>query len=328
MRSTVLKLILLAGALVALVAPAPACDGHAFVQVALAPLPPELEGMHFEFHKTMGAQLVVDNPTPRTLEILDANGVAFARVRRDGVEANLAAPAWYTSYGPAAVVPAELGSGTPARWTPASRESNYGWFESRADPAKTILPPEIIAAGKPVDLGAWSVPLRVDGRPVALRGTFRYEPPAGGTYRARLTSPHQLAPGVRVRLLPGEPPGLLLENSTSLELLILGAEGEPFLRIGSDGVDANLHSPTWQRSGRGGARTTVDGSATPRWQQVSSAGRYSWIEPRAHRSATSDGTAPPTSFTWSIPAVLGGERISIDGETVWTSTQQLATAPR
>ena len=124
------------------------------------------------------------------------------------------------------------------------------------------------------------MPLRVDGTPVSLTGRFRYEPPSGAAV-ARLTSASAPAPGVRVTLLPGDVPGLLVANAGREALTVLGVDDEPFLRIGPDGVAAYLRSRTWRESGRAGTQATVDDNADgPRWQAVASVPRYSWIDPR------------------------------------------------
>ena len=89
----------------------------------------------------------------------------------------------------------------------------------------------------------FEVPLRVDGERVALSGRFRAAPAETGGFSARLTSPSEIAPGVRVTLLPGRAPGLLVHNASDRALLVFGADGEPFLRIAPEGVDANLAQP-------------------------------------------------------------------------------------
>jgi len=307
--------------------PAAGCEEHAFVRVEIDPLPDALSGMRVEFHKTMGPQLILDNPTSRTVEVLDETGFPFVRIGPGGVEGNLAAAAWYTSYSPAAIVPASVNRSADPQWVRASVGSSFGWFESRLDASKLALPPSIVEAGRATDLETWSLPLRVDGEPVTLSGRFRYEPPPQGAYRVYLTSASELAPGVRVRLLPGRTPGLLLENSSLEPVLVLGTEGEPFLLIGPNGVAANLRSPTWWTSGRSSGEIEnrdVDGLAEPRWRRVSQSSRFSWIEPRA--GGRGEGDAAPRA--WRVPLQLGGERIVITGVATWRRTERLASVAR
>ena len=76
--------------------------------------------MRVEIHQTMGPQVVIENPSPRTVEVLDAAGAPFARIGPDGVAGNFAAPAWYLTYSPGAVVPAAAAPGAEPRWVRAS----------------------------------------------------------------------------------------------------------------------------------------------------------------------------------------------------------------
>jgi hypothetical protein len=280
-----------------------ACDDHANVRVELDPLPAALAGVRVEVHRTIGPQLVIENATAKTLEVLDDTGMPFLRIGPNGVEGNVNARALYTTYSPAAVPPAAAGSNEP-RWQQVRSEPSFGWFESRVDPARAALPPSVIAEQRAADVGRWEIPLRLDGTPVLLAGRFRYEPPAAGVYSPRLTSPREVAPGVKVTLLPGQVPGLLVENATSRALLVMGAEGEPFLRIGPAGVEANVRSQTWRASARQHDRLASAGSD---WQRVASVPRFSWVEPRAAQKQSE----------WQIPMRLGDDPLQVTGVTVW-----------
>jgi hypothetical protein len=107
------------------------------------PLPRALDGMRIETHRTIAPQLVVENPTPRVLEVLDESGAAFVRIGPGGVEANVAARAWFQTLGPDAPIPGALRDGThEPRWVHASATHSFGWFEPRLDasarPVRTI----------------------------------------------------------------------------------------------------------------------------------------------------------------------------------------------
>jgi hypothetical protein len=88
---------------------------------------------------------------------------------------------------------------------------------------------------------------------------------------------------------------------------VLGASGEPFLRIAPGGVDANLRSGTWQRSARAAAESDVPYSAsdaageTALWRRVASTARFGWVEPRA------------LSQSWQVPMQLGERRFVVTG---------------
>jgi hypothetical protein len=273
--------------------------------------PAALAGMRFESHHTVAPQLVVANPTGRVLEVLDDHDVAFVRIGPDGVAANVAAPAWFLTAGPGAPVPASLRDGADApRWVAASRERSFGWFEPRLDATTTDVPDAVREGGRAADVGRWQVPLRVDGVQVALRGHFRFEPPARPR-RVRLTSPSAPATGVRVRLLPGATPGLLVENVGRNPLTVLDAAGEPFLRVSRKGVEANVRSRAWLDSARASAAAdhgpAFRGAAS--WQRVTRAPRYVWIDRRVLTGE--DGTRS----AWQVPMLLGTTALTVSGVT-------------
>lgn len=57
-----------------------------------------------------------------------------------------------------------------------------------------------------------------------------------------------LPSGVSVQVVISAADQLVAANPTDEVLEIPGADGEPFLRIGPDGVLANFRSPTWHRT--------------------------------------------------------------------------------
>lgn len=73
-------------------------------------------------------------------------------------------------------------------------------------------------------------------------------------------------------------------------IVVLGYDGEPYLRIGSDGVEQNLQSPsTYINRTRDRIDTVpdgVDGANPPRWERVSSAPVARWHDHRAHWMGT------------------------------------------
>ena len=78
-----------------------------------------------------------------------------------------------------------------------------------------------------------------------------------------------------------------LTNRSSTEVLVLGYEGEPYLRIGPDGVFENLHSQATyiNRTRLGGSVPVgVDTSpgATPDWKKIGSGNSARWHDHRIH----------------------------------------------
>jgi hypothetical protein len=295
------------------------------VRIVLDGIEPPVAGLRVQvFDDHLAPQLVLENNSGRVLEIFDEDGRPFVRIRDAGVEADFAAGAWYRSVSPggAAIPAAARAPDAAADWRAVRALPSWGWFDPRIARERAGAP---ATSGEARALGAWAIPARLGAQAIAIRGQFLYQPRPAGVFAARLTSAAELAPQVRVTLSPGRPPALLLENTGAQPVTVLGAGGEPFLRVSADGVEANLASPTWQDLGRyrglvetGGAI----GAGAPRWQRVSLAPRYSWLEPRAHLPAVGPAAPRPDNtrakvMGWQVPLELGVRRLAIQGVVEW-----------
>jgi hypothetical protein len=131
-----------------------------------------------------------------------------------------------------------------------------------------------------------------------LLGTMAFlvasAPPAGAhsvsgsgasNYRTTLTSVTPPVPGVHLTVIEAGS-RLQLENRTGRELVVLGYEDEPYLRVGPDGVDVNTRSPaTYLNADRqGGAPVPpeADAKAEPVWDHVSDGQVARWHDHRTH----------------------------------------------
>ncbi|MFL6651721.1 MAG: hypothetical protein ACJ8J7_10600 [Sulfurifustaceae bacterium] len=287
--------------------------------------PPQLRGVLVRLHRTLGYQLLVENRTGKRLEVLDASGRPFLRIGPDGVAADLAAAEWYRTYTAVGAPRPALPDDAAPRWTSVSRTPAWGWFDRRLRTEGLHVSAGTRARGSAV-IGRWEIPVRIDGALTRLTGTFRHTPAASGYFAARLTSPEEISPGLRVRILRGARPALYLENRSAQPVTVYGANGEPFLVIGSEGVRANVLSPAWLASGQAEATTAevqADTSAPARWQWRSSAPRFAWLEPRLAYS----GKAPPETggaqarraemLRWEIPIRHGDRPGRISGAIDW-----------
>jgi hypothetical protein len=91
------------------------------------------------------------------------------------------------------------------------------------------------------------------------------------------------------------------------EVVVLGYVGEPFLRFGRLGVDANVHSETAQGLG------LVHGYASGiTWVRVSSKRSFAWADTRAW--APSSALHGRTNVPWSVPVLVDGHRTAVEGE--------------
>jgi hypothetical protein len=321
----------LAFALASGVAPASAHgpDPGGELDVRLDPLAPELAGVRVQVQRTVTHQLVVENTTDRVLEVLDERGVPFVRIGPQGVEGNLASPAWYRGYAPEGRVPPDLlerikrGEPPAARWVRARREPAWGWFDSRVA-ADEHAPP---AHGP----RRFEVPVRIGGVASALRGQFVALPKRTGTLSARLLSAGDLAPGVRIALVPGRAASFLLQSDAQEPVTVLGRDGEPFVRLSPAGVEANLHSATFADAARlrGGASLALEpnADAEPRWERLTPTPSYGWVDLRT--AYPEDGVPEKVAkggkrvelLRWAVPVRIGaGEDarvVRVEGVTEW-----------
>ncbi|HHC09080.1 MAG TPA: hypothetical protein ENK55_10245 [Actinobacteria bacterium] len=120
------------------------------------------------------------------------------------------------------------------------------------------------------------------------------------------------------------------EAAAGTEVVVLGYDGEPYLRFAPDGtVWENQRSPAaylnGDRYGRVGAFPgDVDPDAEPRWVPVADERRWAWHDHRTHwmlptppSIVTDRAGAPVTVFDWSIPIVVDGDEGRIDGLLRW-----------
>lgn len=118
--------------------------------------------------------------------------------------------------------------------------------------------------------------------------------------------------GVRVRTVDlGS--RIELTNRGSAPVVVLGYEGEPYLRIGPRGVEENRRSPATalNRSATPSGRPPagLDATAEPRWVRVSAEPVARWHDHRAHWM----GRGSVRDLDWAIPLRRGPTTAEIRG---------------
>lgn len=117
---------------------------------------------------------------------------------------------------------------------------------------------------------------------------------------------------------------LQVRNDTGRELLVEGYEGEPYLRVGPDGVLRNRNSPATylnqERYGLVDLPPTATPDAAPAWERVSSEPSWFWHDHRIHWMAATDPPqvkVDPASeievLRWDVPFSLEGEDLALAG---------------
>jgi len=130
-------------------------------------------------------------------------------------------------------------------------------------------------------------------------------------------------PGVSVRVLEHDD-RLLLTNAGGEEVVILGYDGEPYLRFADGQVYENLNSPAkylnGDRYGNVKLPANVDAKAKPRWVVAARSDEFDWHDHRIHWMSpvppAKVGAAPDARhhiFDWKVPGVAAGKRFTIAG---------------
>jgi hypothetical protein len=134
-------------------------------------------------------------------------------------------------------------------------------------------------------------------------------------------------PGVTWRVL-GADALLQVENTGDDDLVVPGYDGEPFLRVGPQGVFQNVRSPATylnaDRNGTGEIPPEADPRAAPEWRRVTTTPRWQWHDHRIHWMAP---TRPPqvqrqpdvaqTVLEWQVPFGLAGQDLAVQGVLRW-----------
>lgn len=128
--------------------------------------------------------------------------------------------------------------------------------------------------------------------------------------------------GVRVRTIDL---GTRIEvtNRGRAAIVVLGYEGEPYLRVGPRGVEVNRRSPATflNRTATPSARPPrrLDASAAPEWSRIATTPTARWHDHRAHWM----GRGPVRDLAWSIPLRSARGAAEIRG----TITPEAAPSP-
>lgn len=131
--------------------------------------------------------------------------------------------------------------------------------------------------------------------------------------------------GVLVSVLGGDD-RLRLANYSGKTIVVLGYDGEPFLRFAKNGIYENVRSPaTFLSRERDPAQVRVPASAnakaSPRWRKVGEVGAsYVWHDHRIHWTAAEPPRVVQESpdqihriFRWRVPALADGTAFVISG---------------
>jgi hypothetical protein len=148
--------------------------------------------------------------------------------------------------------------------------------------------------------------------------------PGPSDYRSSVVDISPRTDALTVRILGGDAV-VELTGASGREVVVLGYEGEPYLRVLPDGrTEVNQRSPAVSlnraRTAAAGASADADANAPPEWLPLGADGTLRWHDHRVHAM-----TAEPVGSTtsWRLPVTVDGEPVSINGELTRLPTDPL-----
>lgn len=167
--------------------------------------------------------------------------------------------------------------------------------------------------------------LAMGASPAAAHGIGGVGP---SNYESRVLGVEPPVAGIRVEVIDAGT-RLALTNTTTADVVVVGYEDEPYLRLGPDGVFENERSPTrWMNRTRFGTTeeppADVDADAVPRWVRVSS-GRTArfhwhpahWMSPQHPQVVREEPGTQHLLAEWELIMLRGGRRIVVTGDLRW-----------
>jgi hypothetical protein len=165
-----------------------------------------------------------------------------------------------------------------------------------------------------IGLGAvllWAAPAAADpARPTNV-----------GSHVSAITPP---TPAVTVDLL-GANAFLRIRVEPGTAVTVMGYEGEPYLRIDTDGtVEENRNSKATYLNrtltGRVDIPPTASATATPDWRRIGGGGEYAWHDHRVHWMGSG---VPPERQDWQVPLLVDGALATVAG---WYAAESAPSA--
>ena len=128
-------------------------------------------------------RLELRNETGKRLVVLGYENEPYLEFRDGRVFRNVRSPATYLNddrFGDVAV-PDEADPKAEPQWEEVSPQDRYEWHDHRIHWMSKELPPKVEAAtDRPQHVFDWKVPATLDGAPLVISGSLRYEPPPEG----------------------------------------------------------------------------------------------------------------------------------------------------
>jgi len=147
-------------------------------------------------------------------------------------------------------------------------------------------------------------------------------------YQTRILTVEPAVPGLRIEVIDAGA-RLQVRNTTSQVVTVLGYAGEPYLRIGPDGVFENRRSPATYlnrvRVNPAPPPADANADAAPDWRHVGDGDTAVWHDHRAHWMGATDPPqvkAAPNRRqavvpAWQVDLLAGGQPVRVTGDLRW-----------
>jgi hypothetical protein len=154
--------------------------------------------------------------------------------------------------------------------------------------------------------------------PAAAHGT--------GTSQTEVTSIRPRVPGLQVTVTK-DGSWVTVTNTGSAPVLVLGYEGEPYLRVEATGSWRNARSSTAmlaESATNGNPAQTVTADQAPRWVRLPTVSRVRFHDLRVPTTSTrrhlGSSSAPRVIMSWSLPLRVGHQDVTARGTLAWVPT--------
>ncbi len=273
---------------------------------------PDLPGLEARGLVAYAPRIEVTNPGAAPLTVVDEAGRPWLRISEEGVFADLSVRAWYESLDSAGRG-SDPGEDVPSGWTQVSTLPTWQWFD-------TVLLPR--TADEEHD---WSIPVVVDGQFDEIAGVLE-ESELEGRWSSDLLTDGSVGPA-QLTVVSGPVPVFVVQRLEAEEIVVLGREGEPLLRLTEAGFEVNRASPSWNDHARLDPNSPVgdvveDPTGEPVWEmQLEGAPTATWLDVRAGSPDVVPASRSATVVAAEIPILVDGERYDVPVETTWVGDE-------
>lgn len=159
---------------------------------------------------------------------------------------------------------------------------------------------------------------------LAVPGIAAADPPGPTDYQSDISEIDPPVDGISAVMIGGDS-FLQLTVDPGIEVLVIGYQGEPYVRFLPDGrVQENLRSPSrylnFDRFGDASVPPEADADAPPEWIEVADDGSWAWHDHRTHwmNDARPIGSGPGDQILEAVvPIEVDGQPVSMTVVSYW-----------